>query len=63
MTAGSALPDHKPTLKIGFPVMLIGNIDLFSDHVSGAHYVLKPFRRRLLPLESLTVDNARRILA
>lgn len=63
LIAGSALPAHNPTLKIEFPVMLLRNLALFGGHVSSARYIVKAVRPNFLELESLTVDNAGKILA
>lgn len=57
------VPNHKCTIKIGFPVMLLCNKDSFRGHVNGARYILKAVYIKLLTLESLTGDNASKALA
>lgn len=43
MTTGSALPDHKLTLKIKFPVMHFCAFDPYKGHINRARYIVKLF--------------------
>lgn len=61
--AGSSLLDRKLTLKIGFPMTLPRNVDLFIVHLNGARRIVKALQSILLLLESLTGDNADTMLA
>lgn len=48
LTAGSALSNHLLTLKVGFPVILLRNIDAYKIYVKSAHYIIKEIYANLL---------------
>ncbi|CDF33944.1 ATP dependant DNA helicase PIF1 [Chondrus crispus] len=48
LTAGSALPDHKLTLKKSVIVMLLRNLDPTSGPVNGARYIIEKMTNNLL---------------
>ena len=54
LTAGSALPDHKPKLKKCFIFMLLRNLDPTAGHVNGTQYVMENMTNNLLFLRVTT---------
>lgn len=62
-TAGTTLLCHKPTMKVGFPIMLSRDIDPFKGHVNVARYKVKAVYTNLLMIDSLTGDLASKIFA
>lgn len=63
LTAGSAPPNHKLTLKAGFLVMLRRNVNPFSGHFNCTRYIVKAVLFNLVILQSLIGDNAGKIFA
>ena len=51
LSGKGSLPDHVITLKKGFPVMLLRNIDPSNGHCNGSRYIVEKFSRTLLYLK------------
>lgn len=63
LTPGSAIADHKFTLKIEFSILLLPNTDPLREYVNSARHIVKALQSKFLLLESLTDENAGTILA